>query len=154
VGREVLGRGDASATHEFIRHHAAVAEGVDVRCAHIVDAHYFRGRLSDTEAEARQSLFNERVFDDVLMGEVVVTHYLPVRHGHEKGIDVWLALEAFELAVYKRFNVLVLIAGDFDFIPLVRKVNSLGMRVMLLGWDSVHKQLWSRTDYNDLDSLT
>lgn len=121
--------------HEFIRHHVAEAEGVDVRYCQIVDAHFFRGRFSAREADARQKLYVERAFDDILMGEGVVTHYLPVRQGTEKGIDVWLALEAFELAVYKRFNVLVLIAGDSDFIPLARKVNSLGTRVMVLGWD-------------------
>lgn len=121
--------------HEFIRHHVAQAEGVDVRYCHIVDAHFFRGRLSAKEADARQKLYVERAFDDILMYEGVVTHYLPVRRGTEKGIDVWLALEAFELAVYKRFNVLVIIAGDSDFIPLARKVNSLGTRVMVLGWD-------------------
>jgi len=121
--------------HEFIRHHAGNVEGVDVRFCHIVDAHFFRGRLSAKEADARQKLYAERVFDDILMGEGVVTHYLPIRQRVEKGIDVWLALEAFELAIYKKFNVVVLIAGDSDFIPLARKVNSLGTRVMVLGWD-------------------
>jgi uncharacterized LabA/DUF88 family protein len=53
---------------------------------------------------------------------------------HEKGIDVWLALEAYDLAVHKRFDVLVLFAGDQDFVPLVRKVNGLGTRVMLIAW--------------------
>jgi cold shock CspA family protein/uncharacterized LabA/DUF88 family protein len=121
--------------HEFIRHHAAMAEGVDVRYCQIVDAHFFRGRLSAAEADARQKLYYERVFDDILMGEGVVTHYLPIRRKTEKGIDVWLALEAYELTVYKRFNVLVVIGGDSDFVPLARKINSLGTRVMVLGWD-------------------
>lgn len=121
--------------HEFIRHHVAELEDVDVRYAQIVDAHFFRGRLWAKEADARQQLYNERVFDDILMAEGIVTHYLPIPHKTEKGIDVWLALEAFELLVYKRFNVLVLIAGDSDFVPLARKVNSLGTRMMVLGWD-------------------
>ncbi len=120
--------------HEFIRHHVAHAEGIDVRFAHIVDSHFFRGRIWAREADARQLLYPERVFDDVLMAAGVVTHYLPVTT-RKKGIDVWLALEAFELALYKRFNVLVLIAGDGDFVPLARKVNSLGARMMILGWD-------------------
>ena len=67
-------------------------------------------------------------------------HFLPVKgKGYssveEKGIDVWFALEAFELAMYKRFDVSVLITGDGDFVPLIRKLNTLGTRVMLLGWD-------------------
>jgi len=58
------------------------------------------------------------------MREGVVTHYLPLTQSAgrvigEKGIDVWLALEAYELAIYKRFDVSVLIAGDGDFLPLV-----------------------------------
>ncbi|NLE66177.1 MAG: NYN domain-containing protein [Lentisphaerae bacterium] len=121
--------------HEFIRRHVADAEGVDAEYAQIVDAHFFRGRLWAREAEARQQLYAERVFDDILMAEGVVTHYLPIPQKTEKGIDVWLALEAFELTVYKKFNVVVLLAGDSDFIPLARKINSLGTRMMVLGWD-------------------
>ncbi len=145
--------------HEFIRYHVAETEGVDVRYCHIVDAHFFRGRLSARDAEERQKLYVERVFDDILMGEGVVTHYLPVRRNAEKGVDVWLALEAFELAVYKRFNVLVLIAGDSDFIPLARKVNSLGTRVMVLGWDfkstdEMGNELETVTSLHLLDEVT
>jgi len=69
------------------------------------------------------------------MKEGIVTHYLPSGRMGEKGIDVWLALEAFELAIYKRFNILALIACDGDYVPLVRKLNTLGTRVMVLGWD-------------------
>lgn len=121
--------------HEFVRHHVATLEGTDVRFCQIVDSHFFRGRFSAKSAEEHQQLYYDRVFDDILMGEGVVTHFLPMRANEEKGVDVWLALEAFELAVYKRFDVLVLIAGDGDFVPLARKVNSLGTRMMILGWD-------------------
>jgi len=66
----------------------------------------------------------------------IVSHYYPMNESvsppEEKGIDVWLALEAYDLAVHKRFDVLVLVAGDQDFVPLIRKVNGIGTRVMLL----------------------
>lgn len=122
--------------HEFIKRSIAGNEGIDSKFCQIVDCHYFRGRLPAMEANARQILLNERVFDDILMREGVVTHYLPLsRQGGEKGIDVWLALEALELTIFKKFNILVLIASDSDYVPLVRKLNSLGTRVMVLGWD-------------------
>lgn len=128
-----------SGLHEFIRRQVADAEGVDMKYCQIVDAHYFRGRYSAQEAQSKDRLLLDRIFDDILMNEGVVTHFLPLqtRGGitTEKGIDVWFALEAFELAMYKRFNVLVLIASDSDYIPLIRKLNTLGTRVMLLGWD-------------------
>jgi cold shock CspA family protein len=120
--------------HEFIRHQVSEAEGEDVKYCQIVDAHYFRGRPRAQEAEARGLLLRERQFDDILMREGVITHYLPLGPDGEKGIDVWLALETYELAIFKRFDVIVLIACDGDFLPLVRKLNALGTRVMLLGW--------------------
>jgi cold shock CspA family protein/uncharacterized LabA/DUF88 family protein len=126
--------------HEFIRHKVAEEEGQPEHLCHIVDAHYFRGRLTAQEASVEGNrLFYDRLFDDILMMEGVTTHYLPVRniqgYRQERGIDVWMALEAFELALYKKFSVVVLIASDSDFVPLARKLHTLGVRVMLLGWD-------------------
>ena len=145
--------------HEFIRHQVAEAEGEDVKYCQIVDAHYFRGRPRAQEAEARGLLLRERQFDDILMREGVITHYLPLGPDGEKGIDVWLALETYELAIYKRFDVIVLIACDGDFLPLVRKLNALGARVMLLGWgfsyiDQSEKQRETRTAQVLLEEVT
>jgi len=64
--------------HEFIRHQVADSEGCDVRYCQIVDAHYFRGRPKAVDAEQRGVLLRERAFDDVLVREGVVTHYLPL----------------------------------------------------------------------------
>ncbi len=121
--------------HAFLRAKVAELEGTEARYCPIVDAHYFRGRLPSKIVEERNRLLSERVFEDILIRQNITTHYLPVSGSAEKGIDVWLALETYELAVLKRFNVIVLIAGDGDFVPLVRKLNALGTRVMLLGWD-------------------
>jgi len=126
--------------HEFVRDEVSRHEGVDKRFCQIVDAHYFRGRLNAKQAQENDSLYRERQFDDVLIREGVTMHFLPVvtdRSGDigEKGIDVWFALEAYELAVHKRFDISVIVSGDGDFVPLVRKLNTLGTRVMLLAWD-------------------
>jgi cold shock CspA family protein/uncharacterized LabA/DUF88 family protein len=121
--------------HAFIRQQVADCEKTDPRYCQLVDAHYFRGRLRAADAEDRDLLYKERVFDDVLVREGVTTHYLPLTREGEKGIDVWLALEAYEMAIYKRYDVSVLVVCDGDFLPLVRKLNTLGTRVMILGWD-------------------
>ncbi len=126
--------------HEFIRNQVAQEENTDPSLCRIVDAHYFRGRLSAQEAYQRGAvLYWDRVFDDILMSAGVITHYLPLKNVNgrreEKGIDVFLALEALEQSFYKRYDVLVLIASDGDYVPLVRKVNNIGTRVMVLSWD-------------------
>jgi cold shock CspA family protein/uncharacterized LabA/DUF88 family protein len=126
--------------HNFIRHEVAKnTELNDIRLCQIIDAHYFKGRSS--ARELGEKVQSERVFEDILMRENIVTHYLPLRYNseynsmQEKGIDVWLALEAYELAIYKKFDILVLVAGDGDYVPLVRKLNTLGTQVMLISWD-------------------
>lgn len=126
--------------HEYLRHLIAVKEDVDPMLCQIIDAHFFRGRISAQEASQRgNQLYNDRVFDDILMSEGVVTHYLPVRprggRREDKGIDVWLALETYEQALHKKFDVLVLITSDGDYVQLIRKINSLGIKVMVLSWD-------------------
>jgi len=125
--------------HNFIREQVSVAEEVPLSYCQVVDVHWFRGRLPVSEL-SEQTLESERIWDDVLMSFGIVTHYLPVsnRPGQpqrEKGIDVWFALEVLELSLMGRFDVVVLITGDGDYVPLVRKLNALGVRVMLLGWN-------------------
>ncbi|TCN66667.1 NYN domain-containing protein [Acetobacteroides hydrogenigenes] len=129
-----------SGLHYYIRHLVAKEENVDIKLCKIADAHYFRCRYSAQDASQRgNQLYYDRVFDDILMSEGVITHYLPFKNNfgkkEERGIDVWLALEAFELAIYKQFDIVVLIASNGDYVPLVRKLNTLGTRVMVLGWE-------------------
>ncbi|MDZ4839567.1 MAG: NYN domain-containing protein [Bacteroidota bacterium] len=137
--------------HEFIKYRVAELEKIEPRLTQVVDAHYFRGRLNAAEANQRPNqLYFERVFDDILMSAGVTTHYLPVKtkfggKREEKGIDVWLALEAYELSRYKDFDVVVLITSDGDYVPLVRKLNTLGIRVMLLSWDFAYTDDFNKT---------
>lgn len=126
--------------HEFIVAEVAKSEGIDARHCQIVDSAYFRGRLSAQQAQDQDKLFSDRIFEDVLMRANVTTfqRHLRTRQDggfEEKGIDVWLALEAYEMASLKKYDVCVLIAGDADFVPLVNKLNTLGSRVMLIAWD-------------------
>jgi cold shock CspA family protein/uncharacterized LabA/DUF88 family protein len=133
-----------SGLHDFIRSEVAKLTKTDMRQCQIIDAHYFKGRSS--AKDLGEKVQSERVFEDILMRENIVSHYLPLRYGEnnvmqEKGIDVWLALEAYELAIYKHFDILVLVAGDGDYVPLVRKLHTVGTQVMLICWDfSYHNE--------------
>lgn len=120
---------------ELIRHRIADLEGSSADRCRVVESHYYRGRISAKDAQERNLLFGERVFDDALLYSGVETHYRPVSQGKERGIDVLLALEAYHMTVTKGLDVCVLFAGDGDFIPLVRKLHGLGTRVMVLGFN-------------------
>ena len=126
--------------HNFIRHRVAEEEGIEPSKCQIAQAHYFKGRLNAAEVAQRgNQLYNDRVFDDILMSEGIQPHYLPLRNlqgkKEERGIDVWLSLEAYELAMTGRIDTVVLIVSDTDYTPLMRKLTGLGLRIMLLSWE-------------------
>ncbi len=129
-----------SGLHNYIRSKVAHEEEVSRKNCKITETHYFRGRINAAEASQRgNQLYNDRVFDDILMSEGIHTHYLPLRNlmgrKEERGIDVWLSLEVYELTVVRQLDVVVLIISDTDYVPLLRKLNSLGVSVMLLSWE-------------------
>jgi cold shock CspA family protein len=134
-----------SGMHQFIKARIASEEDLDPRYVSVVEAHYFRGRFSTQQVAERDGLFKERIWEDVLIKENVTTHYLPMQPRYdldsygEKGIDVWLALECFELAQLKELDVVVLVCGDSDYLPLVKKLHRMGVRVAVLGWSFTYK---------------
>jgi len=129
---------------EFIRQQVAEAEKIDQCYSQVVESHYFRGRFSTDSAVQAGKLEDERRFDEVLMRAGIASHYLPIdeNNSREKGIDVWLSLEAFDLAIHKNFDVIVLIACDGDYVPLIHKLNGIGTRSMVLAWDFSYEFEW------------
>lgn len=118
----------------FVRRRVAELEGVDEPFCPVVESHYFHGRPTAAEAYERGLLYGERSFEDALIRGGLQTHYLPLVNGTEKGIDVLYALEAYERALQQRLEVVVLFAGDGDYVPLVKKLAAAGVRVMVLGF--------------------
>ena len=139
VGRRL----SLSGLMDFIRIAAADMEEVSRNRCRVVEAHYFRGRytLRDLEDRARnasfveESLRNDRVFDQILAANNITPHFTRIDTNSdppkEQGIDVWLALEAFDLAVSDRCDVVALVAGDGDFVSLVKKINAIGKRALV-----------------------
>ncbi len=126
--------------HDFIKAKVAEEENTEAHLCSIVEAKYFRGRLSAKSAKEKDNrLYYDRVFSDILMSEFVQSQHLPLRSSYgrleERGIDVLLAVEAMALAGLDQIDVLVLIASDGDYVPLVRKLPALGVRTMILSWN-------------------
>src|SRR5687767_15336791 len=68
-----------SGLHNFIKSQVAGLEGKDPTLCQITEAHFFRGRLSAQEASQKENqLYYDRIFDDILMSQGIITHYLPV----------------------------------------------------------------------------
>lgn len=139
-----------SGLHDFVRWRAARAEDCPRSMCQIVEAHYFRGRfsLSDLDEKAERDrnpgyvadfLRGERLFDQLMAQHNITPHYLRIDTRQdpprEKGVDVAMALEAFDTAVNRQLDWVALVTPDADYVPLVRKLAAVGTRTMLLGFD-------------------
>ena len=128
---------------EYISRRLAADEHVNPADCQITEAHYFRGRFRVREAYDKHLLYNERKFEDTLIENDVIFHYKHLRELErdgetqviEKGIDVWFALEAYELATFRKFDYVVLLTGDADHEMLVRKLKALKIKTVLLTWN-------------------
>ena len=127
----------------FIPKKISELDNIDRRELFITESHYYRGRYRVNEASDKKLLYSERKFEDSLIENDVIFHYKHLREIQkdgevtiiEKGIDVWFALEAYELSVYRDFDYVVLITGDADHEMLVKKLKALKTDVILLTWD-------------------
>lgn len=128
---------------EFIRQEICRLSKSAVSECHITESHYFRGRYRVNDANNKHLLFSERKFEDSLIENDVIFHYKHLREIQkngditvvEKGVDVWFALEAYELSIIRKFDYVVLITGDADHEMLIRKLKALKIHTILLTWD-------------------
>ncbi len=134
---------DIGRLQDYIRDRIAERKDIPFEDCQITENHYFRGRFKANDANDKNILLSERKFEDMLIDNDVVFHYKHLREVHrkagttviEKGIDVWFALETYELAVIRNFDFVVLVTGDADHEMLARKLKSLKTCVILLTWD-------------------
>lgn len=132
-----------SGLFSFIRGEVARRHDLPVDECFITEAHYFRGRYRAHDASNKHLLLSERKFEDTLIENDVIFHYKHLREMNkdgeitviEKGIDVWFALEAYELSVFRDFDYVILITGDADHEMLIKKLKALKTDVILLTWD-------------------
>lgn len=122
---------DLRGLEDYLVREAAKAVGAP---RHLVaERHFFRGKALGSPAGGSS-------LDDALLLLGYTVHAFPLygdpeRGYAEKGVDVALAVEAVAGALERRFETLVLVAGDGDFVPLVRKLRSYGVATVLPTFD-------------------
>lgn len=132
-----------SSLMKFICRQVAALAHCEASACYITESHYFRGRYRVYDAQNKHLLYSERKFEDALIENDVIFHYKHLREVQkdgervviEKGIDVWFALEAYELSILRHFDYVVLITGDADHEMLMRKLKALKIHTILLTWD-------------------
>lgn len=107
--------------HDALRWYVHKETGRPLDECVVAEAHYVRGRI-DTPAES---------FDRVLASAGITRHDLPLHNGKEKGVDVLLALEAWDRATTSPLQWVVLLTGDSDFTPLAERLTARGVHVIV-----------------------
>lgn len=142
--KEKRGWFDLPELHGLFEKYVAAKAKASTDVTKVVAAHYYDGRTT-TNVVVQDQLEKERDFEMALIKAGIVPHYLPVKETAkpvtqadevkfnlaQKGVDVSFALDVLDLAHSNRFDVAVLITGDEDFVPLVRKITSLDKHAMI-----------------------
>ncbi len=140
LAKKKMGRVNLKALLKYIPEMIGKQFGIDRKLLYITESHYYRGRFRAKEAENRNLLLSERLFEDTLIENDIICHYKHLRPNPsggviEKGVDTWFALDTYELTLYRDFDYVVLISGDADHEMLARKLKALKTHVILLTWD-------------------
>ena len=149
---------------DYICKMISVNHDIDRERLYITECHYYRGRYRANDAKARNLLFEERKFEDMLIENDVIFHYKHLRTNPEggvieTGVDTWFALDTYELTLFRDFDFVILISGDADHEMLARKLKALKTHVILLTWDPANTASTSRflkeevCEHMDMNSL-
>jgi uncharacterized LabA/DUF88 family protein len=71
----------------------------------------------------------------------------------EKGVDTQLVVDMLSdsMEADPKEDVFILIAGDADYIPVIRKIKSRNFRVQVLFWNHASIELKKETTFVSLD---
>lgn len=95
----------------------------------VVYAAWFQGLSTATQTTDQQRR-TDRTRDFDLMHAGIEARYVPMSQtGSEKGIDVALSVDALQLGLQHTVDVVALVTGDADFVPLVRALMKHGIAV-------------------------
>ena len=134
---------------QYIPEMIARIDGTDRRSLYITESHYYRGRYRAHDADKRNLLYSERLFEDSLIENDIIFHYKHLRENPqggviEKGVDTWFALDTYEMTLFRNFDYVVLISGDADHEMLARKLKALKTHTILITWDPANTGSTSR----------
>ena len=101
----------------------------------VVYAAWFQG-LSTAMQSTDEQRRRDRARDLDLMHAGIEARYVPMSQaGGEKGIDVALKVDALQIGLQHNIDVVALVTGDSDFVPLARGLMKHGIPVTAIYFD-------------------
>lgn len=134
---------------DFFKSEIALGFNIPYADCTICDSQWYRGRFSTAQIEkkyyedsARLKQFsNERKMSDLFMYQGIKQNYYPVQINPKTGqasdsiVSMYLLADVMDAAFRDEFDAVILLLGDVSYIPLVKKLNKLGKKVILPVWN-------------------
>jgi uncharacterized LabA/DUF88 family protein len=130
---------DFNGLDSYILNRVAGAIEVDEKDCAIIGRHLYIGTLSAKDVTPEQAIKDSN-FREILKRNHITGHFRDLQSKDdgkkaEKMVDSDLISDALEMAYKNEFDVLVLVARDMDFVPLIEKLNKQAIDSVLFWWD-------------------
>ena len=111
----------------------------------VVDLALSYGRLSINRAYCNWQFFG-RYRDSLLQGAVELIQMFSPGGSSKNGADIRLCLDALEdITRFKHIDIVIVVAGDSDFMPLAQKVKAAGKRLIGIGDRRSTNRHWAKS---------
>lgn len=118
------------------RHLVSLLDGQVVGGRPLVAMRIFIYNTIDAHASEEELAREQRYLDRLeRLPDVQVVAGRTAASGHQKGVDVQLAVDALTDAFSGRVGVIVIASGDGDFRPLVESVRRFGPHVIVMSFE-------------------
>ncbi|MDR2808433.1 MAG: NYN domain-containing protein [Spirochaetaceae bacterium] len=134
---------------DFIRYEISSELKISMAQCEVNVVHFFIGGIAREESEKHleEALMKARIGNNIHRSALRQT---TKGFYQEKGVDVNLAIEALDDALHKKYDILVLVTGDSDFVPLVSKIKELNIPVYGVCWDNPETDTQAHQDFLDI----
>jgi len=97
----------------------------------VVYAAWYQGLYTTTTATEKNLKLDRNRHHDLLHAGIEAKFHPMSQSQGEKGIDVAMAIDIFQISLEDTIDVAILVTGDGDFVPLVRALMKRGMGVIV-----------------------
>jgi uncharacterized LabA/DUF88 family protein len=97
----------------------------------VVYAAWYQGLYTAKNASEKNLKLDRNRHQDLLHAGIEAKFHPMSQTQGEKGIDVAMAIDIFQIGLEQTMDVAILVTGDGDFVPLVRALMKRGMGVIV-----------------------
>ena len=126
--------------------HMAFKASIKLRMGTLVERN--DNRINHALNDAMPAIAKELGIPVERLRQAFGNHWVSQTRSQQKGVDALLILDMVELAQSGRFDSIQLCAGDMDFLPVINKVQQMGIFVSLIVPRPLNtaRPLWADTD--------